>query len=138
MELSLYFCYVENICVCTLREQILTLFLCRLQFVNRAYERLMGYSCEEITGCDFHELQTRGGGGHHNSLTMEPDVQGRNDANSPTTLNTGGRVSPAGAAVATTSQQVFIFINIQMERQILCNSFAKKLQHVCLMCNAKS
>ncbi|XP_021956702.1 high affinity cAMP-specific and IBMX-insensitive 3',5'-cyclic phosphodiesterase 8A isoform X2 [Folsomia candida] len=77
----------------------------RIQFVNRAYERLMGYSCEEITGCDFHELQTRGGGGHHNSLTMEPDVQGRNDANSPTTLNTGGRVSPAGAAVATTSQQ---------------------------------
>ncbi|ODM98321.1 High affinity cAMP-specific and IBMX-insensitive 3',5'-cyclic phosphodiesterase 8B [Orchesella cincta] len=31
----------------------------RVQFVNRAYEKVVGYSLDEVVGCDFHEFQNK-------------------------------------------------------------------------------
>ncbi|CAL8088263.1 unnamed protein product [Orchesella dallaii] len=31
----------------------------RVQYVNRAYEKVVGYSLDEVVGCDFHEFQNK-------------------------------------------------------------------------------
>jgi hypothetical protein len=61
----------------------------------------MGYSCEEISGCDFHELQTRGGGGQN----VVEDSHLRHDVSPTTNLNTAitGRSSPSGQQAAVSS-----------------------------------
>ena len=69
-----------------------------LQFVNRAYEKVVGYSLDEVVGSDFHEFQNKAS----NSVNVSA---GTTLTTTTTQISTGGEQSGEGTGHQQQQQQ---------------------------------